>query len=1567
MGERWWKNPWVRWPALGVGLGALLVLATTAFALSPWGNDIIRKQVVDGFDAALAGSIEIEGLELDLHRVALQKAVLRDPQGAEVAAVDELEVGFYPWALLRNTVDVDRVVLRRPRLHLVSDAQGSNLARALAPTAPPEPEAPSPPAAPEPWTFVLGKLQVEGASVRLEDTSVEDGPPPLLIEELSLAGRVRAETTPGKGAHPGAVALDGDLEAKALLSRFERLPVHLRVAARPARNTLAPAKAGPGSARTGARTAVQVKIAAGATTVELQATVDPSAPRPEATIHLEKLELFPQTLRALTGGSPLVSPLAATGRVEIFHPKVRLQLSSQGSGGQFSLTAAANIENPALESLRLEGQGINLAHLIAKAPPSDFDLELSASARGIRPEDVMGKIELAVPAGRISDAQIGPVALSASLDRGRMALESLLVEAPGLHLEARGEVSQTSLALSGKLRAQDLARTARALLGQPAAEELGLRGRGALSFQLGGSPQAPAVDLRGGFARLEAHGHRLADLSLRLRSPNVLRPTQSHAEVSIGRLTTPRFEARAVGLRFSAPGARAFALELRATGDLAGRIIARGRWIVPGQSFFLDGLDLRARGLALGLARPARFELGGGPLRPLRIEGLDLRGSGQQLATDLVLGPDQSLKARAKVVLDLALLPKALLPEDLGLAGHLALELESAGQLPLPPSTARVRLRGGRFYDLEEVSLDLDASLRRQRISGQLEVAALGSGASASFALPVTWPWPANAPVAFTLATKSVDLAQLRRLLGKEAAGLPPATGRLSATVALEGKGRRPSVDVRAAFEDLVVDGQALGAVTLEVVDRGPGGPGPLEDPALTGLGIVVAAPDLGGGARLEVQTPYRAFELLTNPAALRPETLLRRPVLVKADCKRLPLSTLSRLARQAPISGHGSLTVDLTGPPRALLGAAALKLEGVTTAKIPKTDLTLGVALDERAVELDGTVVQVSPGSGSSPQPARPLLTLTAQATLPAEARLDPSRWLDAPLRVDAQLGPVRLRRDEPVLSPKAPLLAQVGGAIRVRGTPRRPELEVGAYARELALGDKRLGEAKLHASYVAAKPEVDLTIDGQAGGALTLHASALEPLPISTLLAPGFSPARLPLTIELSSKKLAMEVFSGLVPSVREIGGQLDGEVSFKGSLDEPRFSGRLRLSNGKATVSEVGRFEGITFDIAATEKGLALHELVVESGDGKARISGKADRTAAEGLALRLKAEVDRFPISSAGTRLGTATMRLRAQGQVDGQGMRITPLAIDQARIELEGTSPKEVQALERPEDIVYIRDGRPLDADEAERLAKRRQALGLDPAPLDEDGKPRRRRRTSFPIRVEIQAPRNLWVRGADANVELGLSDDFRVTVEERAEVFGNVGVRRGMVKVFGRRFDVARDSTVRFEGPPERPRLDTRIDHFNDRQNVKVWITAKGMVGELDIGFHSNPIYSQSEILTLLVTGRLDLSKRSTTETRDQAASLVGGFLASELQKSVLANVPLDVLTIGPDAIEAGTYLTDDLYLGYVRNLEAAPQQRRENVNAVHLEYEISPRWSLEGEYGDANKGSADLIWKIDY
>src|SRR5439155_25766348 len=84
---------------------------------------------------------------------------------------------------------------------------------------------------------------------------------------------------------------------------------------------------------------------------------------------------------------------------------------------------------------------------------------------------------------------------------------------------------------------------------------------------------------------------------------------------------------------------------------------------------------------------------------------------------------------------------------------------------------------------------------------------------------------------------------------------------------------------------------------------------------------------------------------------------------------------------------------------------------------------------------------------------------------------------------------------------------------------------------------------------------------------------------------------------------------------------------------------------------------------------------------------------------------------------------------------------------------------------------------------------------------------------AFVIRGVLNAPRNLWVRGNDLNVEVGFKEGFRFELAGEPIAFGEIDLLRGRMAVFGRKFDIERDSTVQLTGPVMNPRLNVTARH----------------------------------------------------------------------------------------------------------------------------------------------------------
>src|SRR6185436_6031471 len=214
-----------------------------------------------------------------------------------------------------------------------------------------------------------------------------------------------------------------------------------------------------------------------------------------------------------------------------------------------------------------------------------------------------------------------------------------------------------------------------------------------------------------------------------------------------------------------------------------------------------------------------------------------------------------------------------------------------------------------------------------------------------------------------------------------------------------------------------------------------------------------------------------------------------------------------------------------------------------------------------------------------------------------------------------------------------------------------------------------------------------------------------------------------------------------------------------------------------------------------------------------------------------------------------------------------------------------------------------------------------------------------------------------------------------VSGADQPRVFGAVLVKRGRVEVLGKRFDVDPGSTVRFTGPPDRPTLAVKATHQARKAGIGVRISVDGPADNLNLALSSpdNPQLGDTDLLTVLATGHLPEEHSGGSATPSTAAmSVLGGVLASQVQKKLSHRLPLDVLVIEPGEglngtrLEAGTYLTDSLYAAYVGRVGADPFGR-ENRNEVQLEYQLTRRWSFQGTYGDQRRGSADIVWTRNY
>ena len=681
------------------------------------------------------------------------------------------------------------------------------------------------------------------------------------------------------------------------------------------------------------------------------------------------------------------------------------------------------------------------------------------------------------------------------------------------------------------------------------------------------------------------------------------------------------------------------------------------------------------------------------------------------------------------------------------------------------------------------------------------------------------------------------------------------------------------------------------------------------------------------------------------------------------------------------------SMTASLTGPLLAPVGELKLEARRATVNGLQPIDGNLALNTEKDAVSLqlvarrEGTLLAEVDAHVEAPIAALQDQEVVGHVPFTLELRAGPisqRELMGLAAASGSEARPRSVCRTEEDDSQSSDIQNVLSLNLRARGTLADPEMDLTAGVQDIGLSQIGLGQARLHYTYGNARSVFNALLSAPKGGTLVAKGHATQDLSLPALRR-GVDFSRVPLEVDVDAHQFDLAFLSGAqLPMVRSIGGVLRMEkVHVGGTLGAPNYRGTLEWVKGRLALEGLGDYQDIHVALDVTDQRLNLSDLSASSGGGTLKFTAQADRTSPKVYSLTGQGTLDDFPLVYDDQLLALLRLRTQFKGEVSNELVNLRNVTIPEAHIILPEAKRKDLQPLERPEGIVLVCNGTPMKTPRRKRTAPppARPARGAPPearARTHEEKEPQRQ------YAVVVNAPKNLWVKGSDVNTELGLSEDFRVEYSDTTSIYGEVRVLRGEVEVMGRRLTVQNSSQVRFTGPAATPYINATAEYDNERAGVKVFVTVRGQGKEFTIKPTSEPPLPETEIYTLLATGRRTLKAGSgASMNQEQVASVLGSALASQARKALAAKLPLDVFTIeaGEEGLagarlEVGTYLTDDLYLGYTGRLSTAQYQsstRRENNNAVRLEYQFTPQWSVEGEYGDAQQGGADVIWSKDY
>ena len=210
-----------------------------------------------------------------------------------------------------------------------------------------------------------------------------------------------------------------------------------------------------------------------------------------------------------------------------------------------------------------------------------------------------------------------------------------------------------------------------------------------------------------------------------------------------------------------------------------------------------------------------------------------------------------------------------------------------------------------------------------------------------------------------------------------------------------------------------------------------------------------------------------------------------------------------------------------------------------------------------------------------------------------------------------------------------------------------------------------------------------------------------------------------------------------------------------------------------------------------------------------------------------------------------------------------------------------------------------------------------EAPGADPASAERAGQSSASVFDALQMDIHVTIPNDLVVKGSDlrvpdAPVGLGalnvtLGGDLWVskTPWDRPRLTGPVNTVRGTYDFQGRRFDILRDGTLRFDGLDElEPLLDVRAERLI--QGVRTNVNLRGTLRHPDVVLTSSPPLEQSDILALIVfnqpANQIGAGQQISLAQRAQSMAL--GAVAGQLASSIGGALDLNTfeVQIAPDS-----------------------------------------------------------------
>lgn len=458
----------------------------------------------------------------------------------------------------------------------------------------------------------------------------------------------------------------------------------------------------------------------------------------------------------------------------------------------------------------------------------------------------------------------------------------------------------------------------------------------------------------------------------------------------------------------------------------------------------------------------------------------------------------------------------------------------------------------------------------------------------------------------------------------------------------------------------------------------------------------------------------------------------------------------------------------------------------------------------------------------------------------------------------------------------------------------------------------------------------------------------------------------------------KLPLVRVSPYVPdSVHDLTGLLTGALKVTGTLGAPDFDGSFSTADGGVTLVDANlRLRELQFAGSFDDTTLTISDLSASAGLGRIGGSGRITlvptpdgHKVEDGLWAdwemtgEFDGQLERFPFIHDSFPNGLIDAGFRAElaaGPGDTQvdvTVRDGMVALSEARILPEAAAIPENRGVRLIDWRGDVEDARSF----MEGDGRLRATLTLE-NPVKVRGETTQIDLTGA-IAVDRQ-DRLVAVEGGFAPARGGKFDLFE---NEFVVLHGNLTMLGGDLddrEALASAYAGLADPDAASPAVPLEPVIDFTARGY--AVDTHVLLQVKGPVRRPELVLASSPALPEYQILTLLITGKVDAVDEKNGNVRKKVAKLVATFHNPSLSRQLYDRIGLDKIGLGfgksvaQPVLTVGKQVSRQLYVETVYHHDAPPE---ENEKEARVNYLLNPYWTLDTAFGDAGIGSFGLFW----